>query len=293
MEHINYSAQPDIIEIGDSSVIEIENTKVDQKLKIKRAPISFSKQKYQQILNLIPSNAYMMKHSEKAELMLSKLLFESIEQAKQQIKEKTTLRCIQNANSYTCVFYQRKYSMLQSFNIGEVGKTDFSDIEIQNKISLLKNDVKRRSTIKNSCRRSCGVSSLQGMTIKDNFKRYSQQYDYLVNQDLQVVELEQYSFKKNYYQINFYNSHDYGNLSCKFTTIQTKSHFTTQQMDMITNFAQDHNYEDFEAFWTMNCKYFKQTKKQVCTKVHSYFKARDEDIQIKQLCQDNDFHYIW
>ncbi|CAL6070791.1 Hypothetical_protein [Hexamita inflata] len=184
-----------------------------------------------------------MKHAVNAEIMLSKLFFESIDQAKQLIKLKTTLRCVSSTNGFTCVFQQRRNDLVQSFNIGEVGTVYFTENKIQ-EIVLLKNDVRRRSTIKNSCQKSCGISAVKGKTLEAKFKRYSSQYDFLINKDYEVIDFEQYDLKKTYYKIQFYNEHDRGELACKFTNIQTKRSFTQKQIDYIQEFIKDHDYQD-------------------------------------------------
>ncbi|CAL6082365.1 Hypothetical_protein [Hexamita inflata] len=182
-----------------------------------------------------------MKQAEEVELMLPTLLFESIEQLKQLIKLKTTLRCIQNKNSFTCVYYQRKQSFLQPFNIS----LDTTDLKTSKKQIVLRNDVKRRSTIKNACSRSCGVTSIKGITFKDNFKRYSSQFDYIVNSNLEIIELQQcfLNVKKQYYKIQFYNKHDTGDLACKFTNKLIKRGFTPQQEALITDYINKHDFK--------------------------------------------------
>ncbi|CAL6027226.1 Hypothetical_protein [Hexamita inflata] len=243
--------EPEIMEISDTPVAEVKDNKIITKIQIENRPKFFSKIKYQQLIDLYTTNAYTMKQAINAEIMLSKLFFESIDQAKQQIKLKTTLRCITSANGFSCVFQQRKNSQLQLFNIGEVGIDDFTENKIQQKIALLKNEVQRRSTIKNSCQKTCGVSVVQGKTLQIKYKRYASQFDFIVNKDLEVIDLQQYDCKKTYYKIQFYNEHDKGDLACKFTNIQTKSRFTQQQIDYIQEFIKNHEYQDFEAFWIL------------------------------------------
>ncbi|CAL6051859.1 Conserved_hypothetical protein [Hexamita inflata] len=201
------------------------------------------KNQYQQFIKQFPTKDYTMKNQIEAEIILQKLLFESIEYAKELIKLKTTLRCVSSKNGFSCIYQQRRQNQIQIFNIIEVGANDQQSPDIQKKLGLLKQNVVRRSTIKNACQRSCGISSLTGKNIIQKIKRYSGRYDYIVNSSLEIIELQQLNVKKKYYKIQFYNKHDTGDLACKFTNKQTKTGFTPRQLDLIQDYVNKHDFQ--------------------------------------------------
>ncbi|CAL6077415.1 Hypothetical_protein [Hexamita inflata] len=141
---MNPTQEPEIVDIY-TPVVNMTDKTIIKNFQIENRPKFFSKLQYQQLIALFTTDSYTMKHAVNAEIMLSKLFFESIDQAKQLIKLKTTLRCVSSTNGFTCVFQQRRNDLVQSFNIGEVGTVDFTENKIQ-EIVLLKNDVRRRST---------------------------------------------------------------------------------------------------------------------------------------------------
>ncbi|CAL6014139.1 Hypothetical_protein [Hexamita inflata] len=174
----------------------------------------------QTLLTFEPDENYKTENSQRSELLLEKLLFESQEMLRKIITTKTTMRHVNGDTGFKCVYVKRKKD-----------KRDYGQQEYK--------------SIKNKCSRTAGIWQLQGSTIFRKKKRYSEQYEFLIDQNGKIEKYDDFDSSATYYFVRFYHNHDKSN-PCQFILIKSRSQFTQKQLELINWFEQNHRFESFK-----------------------------------------------
>ncbi|CAL6065842.1 Conserved_hypothetical protein [Hexamita inflata] len=175
----------------------------------------------------------------------------------------------------------------------QINNENIKENDCDSTLPTKQTDKYKTRTTKNTCSRTASINQISGKSILGSKKRYSDNFEYAVLDNLTIIGFLELQQDKTYYFVSFHEGlHDSGYDPCLFKRIPTRCAFTKKQNELLEEFKRQHSYDVFDSFWDMNWENFTQTKQQVQTKVRSMLADNRPDILLNDFATKYNLNYL-